>query len=127
MARSRRKHSLKVIMKVAKKFWRYMQDCNQLVETRLELRSLYENNFLPVLEDPGEKSVKFCSVLWCFRSRNMKVIRWTESGDREKLIYLKPKARHSDKESSENMTEVGFAEVKKILASERYGYQLTKV
>ena len=127
-------------MKVANKFWRYMNDHNQLLETKAELRVLYRVSFIPTLKDPVEKLVIFKDVMWCFRSKTMKVIEWRSADDREKIVYRKVRKRKTvsldqsfvikregkrnetqSKQSQEGRKEAddGFTELKKKLVGQR--------
>ena len=118
MARSRprrKNQSMKTNLKVAKKFWRYMQDSNQFPTTRTELRHLHKTSFSPVLTEPMEQKVTFCSILWCFRSKHMKIIEWRATEERESIVY-KPGRRPED--AGEGVDN-GFDELKKKLVGER--------
>ena len=108
---------------VAKKFLRFMQDSDQLVQTRTELRNLYKNNFLPVLTDPWEKRVQFSYVFWMFRT-DLKVVENRPVHDREVIVYLaereeerQPQERQPQERQRQN--EDGFTELKKKLVDRR--------
>ena len=127
--------------KVAKKFWRYMKKHDQLLETKAELRILYRDNFIPTLSDPVEKSVIFKDILWCFRSKKMKLIEWRPASDRQSIVYRKVRKRNTvsldqsfvirreekrkkmqdsqQKQEKPRETVVGFAELKKKLVGQR--------
>ena len=117
-----------------------MNDHNQLLETRAELRVLYRVSFIPTLKDPVEKLVTFNNVMWCFRSKTMKVIEWRPADDREKIVYRKKRKRKTvsldqsfvikredkrnekqSKQCQEGRKEAddGFTELKKKLVGQR--------
>ena len=107
--RRRNRPSKKVLhnLIVARKFWHYMQDSSQYPTTRKDLRDLHKTSFCPMLTDASEQKVKFCALLWCFRSKHMKVIQWTAVGDRENIVYKEEPVDH------------GFARLKQRLVEER--------
>ena len=115
---------------VAEKFWRYMKQNKKLLGTRTELRHLYKSGFLPTLTKDIEKDVPFAQVLWCFRSKKMKVIKWTPPNDRENIVYLKgktaavnqshvPKREKKPRQEIKNENSDSFDELKKKLVDQR--------
>ena len=134
MVGRRKPQSMKENLRVAKKFWRYMQDSNQLLRTRTELKGLYKSDFWPALTDPSQKEVTFCSVMWCFRSKHMRIIEWRPVGDREAIVYrpgrmvTRDDLRRDRTQSQENVDEnLGqFAEIKKKLVSQRHRLVMTR-
>ena len=130
MPRGRKNPAMKETFKVAKKFWRYMKDSNQLLGTRTELRHLYKTAFWPALTDPFQKGVSFGTIMWCFRSKSMSIIEWTPPNDREEIVYrpgrsvavdqsyvLRRERRQSQGTEGGNLDD--FAEIKKKLVSQR--------
>ena len=122
--------SLAHIERVSRKFWRYMKDNNQLLGTRTELRLLYKDSFQPTLKNEMEKMVLFKDVMWYFRSKKMKVIKWRPANDRENIVYRKGKTVAVDQsyvlKRERKQTEEtrkgnlgAFAEVKKKLVEQR--------
>ena len=118
------------IVRVSRKFWRYMKDSNQLLGTRTELRLLYKDSFQPTLKNEMEKMVLFGEVMWYFRSKKMKVIEWRPANDRENIVYQKGKTvavdqsyvlKRERKQTQESRKENlgAFAELKKKLVEQR--------
>ena len=119
----------KTIRTTAKKFWRYMKDNDQLLDTRSELRRLYNQSFLPGLSDKSEKAIPFSSVMWYFRSM-LKIIQWKPVNERENIVYRKGKTVAVDqaymmnrerKQTQQTPRENSdtFAEIKKKLVERR--------
>ena len=112
---------------VANKFWRYMQDSDQLLRSRRQLRNLFRTDFQPALTDPFEKEVTFGAVMWCFRSTGMGIIEWTPPDNREIIVYKPGRISSRDglgrnragslENREENLGQ--FAEIKKKLVSQR--------
>ena len=130
MPRKRMDQALRHDLKVANMFWRYMKDSDQLLGTRTELRNLYKTSFWPALTDPIQRRVAFCSVMYCFRSKHMKIIEWKPVNDRENIVYrpgrrvavdqsyvLRRERQESQEPEGENLGD--FAEIKKKLVSPR--------
>ena len=115
--RRRNQPSMKVNLKVARKFWHYMQDSKKYPTTRKDLRDLHKVSFCPMLTDASEQKVKFCAILWCFRSKHLKIIQWTATGDRDNIVY-KP-GRRPTEETEEESVDLGFARLKQKLVEER--------
>ena len=110
----------RIMTTVARKFWEYMKDSDQLVETRTELRNLYNNYFLPVLTDYLERSVPFRDVFWTFRTR-MGVVENKPVHDREDIVYRFGRETRKVKSQERRREDVGgFAELKKKLVDRRY-------
>ena len=109
-----------IMTTVAKKFWDYMKDSDQLVETRAELRNLYKNDFLPVLTDYSERLVKFQEVFWMFRT-SLKVVENKPVHDREDIVYRFGRETRNVMSQERRREDVGgFAELKKKLVDRRY-------
>ena len=102
---------------VARKFWAYINDSDQLVATRTELRNLYNNHFLPVLTDYLERSVPFCDVFWMFRI-SLKVVENKPVHDREYIVYLSGREESRSHETQREDVD-GFVELKKKLVDRR--------
>ena len=126
----------KTIRATAKKFWRYMKDNDQLLDTRSELRRLYTGSFLPGLSNHSEKAIPFSSVMWYFRS-TLKIIERKPVNERENIVYRKGKTvavdqsymlRRERKQTQETPKENSdtFAEIKKKLVEPRHRLQLAK-
>ena len=97
-----------------------MKDSDQLVETRTELRNLYNNYFLPVLTDYLERSVPFRDVFWMFRTI-LEIVENKPVPDREDIVYRFGRETRNVKSHERRREDVGgFAELKKKLVDRRY-------
>lgn len=82
--------SLAKNLKFAEYFLRFMEKNEIWPSTRTDLREVFKSNFLPMIDDVLQtKKTTFGEVMYCFRSKHMKVIQWTEANDRENIVYLK--------------------------------------
>jgi hypothetical protein len=96
-----------------------MQDSNQLLGTRTELRRLYKSNFWPALTDPFHKKVSFSSIMWCFRSKHMGVIERKAVGEREVIVYIRGQGDQRQSQRNEEESLGDFAEIKKKIVAPR--------
>ena len=108
----------RIMTTVAKKFWEYMKESDQLVETRTELRNLYKHEFLPVLVDPWERLVPFRDVFWMFRT-SLKIVQKRPVNDREIIVYLAGREEERQPQEGQRQNGDGFTELKKKLVDRR--------